>query len=728
MTTDVKGSLAATATTPLRSRVFSARVALVDFLRRELAPFPGRGIATLRVVVACVTVLVLCMALQVPEAYLAVWIVTRFAMEEQSQTVLTTVVFLLALTIGIALPLLLLTFAMDQAWLRFCLMAALAALGLFLRRTFVIGALGFVIGLIGTMILTVPDFVPVPELAVRSSLWLWSVFALGLAGAAAANLLIAPKDPEILLRAGLLERLQATEASLARCLGMRGAEAGAAALATAGITKLLALLKSAEVVHPSVRARHARYSALITLVDRLVSGAFALELLSIAPLHGSERERLERLAADCARLREALEASRVAERVPPRDGAQTSARAGSARLAALVELERAVDQMEQALGSEAVAADSSLQDEPARLFVPDAFTNPEYVRYALKGALAVMVCYVLMSAVAWPGIRTCLITCLIVGLTSEGATIQKGTLRIAGAVVGATMGFLAILILIPNMESITALALLVAAGTAIAGWVVVGSPRIAYAGVQIAFAFYVCVIQGFEPTWHFYTIRDRLVGILLGNAVITWVFHSVWPVRASSAMWTSFAAALSAMANLATVGGRSDDQSVVAREAQGLRLEVYRRFASAQQSADEAAFEPSGFGDDASGAAALAERERLQRATADAQSVFLTQLLVAQQRPNAAPTELPRPLLEGVRRFDAMIAENLAAIADRAQRRVAGPLPDLQTQLAAVSVLVEAESFIVRDAGTVAQLEARLALYRELVPRIERLSSAELAK
>src|SRR5262249_14133554 len=153
----------------------------------------------------------------------------------------------------------------------------------------------------------------------------------------------------------------------------------------------------------------------------------------------------------------------------------------------------------------------------------------------------VMICYTLQNAVNWPGIRTCLVTCLIVGLGSEGATAQKGALRISGAVIGGAMGFLAILLLIPGMVSITSLTLLVASGTAIAAWVVVGSPRISYAGVQIAFAFYVCVIQGFAPTWYFYTIRDRLIGILLGNAVITSVFQSIWPVYASDSMWMSFA-------------------------------------------------------------------------------------------------------------------------------------------------------------------------------------------
>src|SRR5262249_13143995 len=143
--------------------------------------------------------LVLCMTLQIPEAHLSVWVVTRVAMEESSESLLTGLVFLVALTVGIALPLVLLTFATDQPWLRFCLMGAMAALGLFLRQTFVIGALGFVVGLIGVVGMTVPDFVPIPELMVRGLLWLWPVFALGVAAAVAANLLIARTDPEKLL-------------------------------------------------------------------------------------------------------------------------------------------------------------------------------------------------------------------------------------------------------------------------------------------------------------------------------------------------------------------------------------------------------------------------------------------------------------------------------------------------------------------------------------------------
>jgi len=273
------------------------------------------------------------------------------------------------------------------------------------------------------------------------------------------------------------------------------------------------------------------------------------------------------------------------------------------------------------------------------------------------------------------------------------------------------------------MVSITSLALLVAAGTAVAAWVSVGSARISYAGLQIALAFFMCVIQGFAPTWYFYTIRDRLIGILLGNVVITLVFLYVWPVRAGAAMWSSFGSALRAMADLARVGSRSEDQAVVAREIQGLRVQADRHFAAAQQSAEEESFELWSGGSDA-----LAAPDRLQAATAEAQAIFLTQLALASQRPNVAPTALPETLIAGTRRFNAVVAESLDGIADRAQAVASRALPDLRGALAAVSGLVHAEVPLVADPEVALQVQGWLALYRALVPRLERLGSGSLVR
>ena len=73
---------------------------------------------------------------------------------------------------------------------------------------------------------------------------------------------------------------------------------------------------------------------------------------------------------------------------------------------------------------------------------------------------------------------------------------------------------------------------LVAAVSAIAGWVATGTERIAYAGLQIAFAFFYAVFQGVEnyaPDSDLDNVRNRVVGILLGLFVTAVVFQYSWP-------------------------------------------------------------------------------------------------------------------------------------------------------------------------------------------------------
>jgi multidrug resistance protein MdtO len=72
---------------------------------------------------------------------------------------------------------------------------------------------------------------------------------------------------------------------------------------------------------------------------------------------------------------------------------------------------------------------------------------------------------------------------------------------------------------------------LTAAVAAIAGWVATGSERIAYAGLQIAFAFFISVFQGYAPDTDLDKIRDRVVGILIGIVVTAVIFHYIWPER-----------------------------------------------------------------------------------------------------------------------------------------------------------------------------------------------------
>jgi len=57
----------------------------------------------------------------------------------------------------------------------------------------------------------------------------------------------------------------------------RGNHAVRRHLVTAGMARMLALLRSATIVHPSLRRRQGQLRALITLADRFVTAAAALE-------------------------------------------------------------------------------------------------------------------------------------------------------------------------------------------------------------------------------------------------------------------------------------------------------------------------------------------------------------------------------------------------------------------------------------------------------------------
>jgi Fusaric acid resistance protein family len=74
-------------------------------------------------------------------------------------------------------------------------------------------------------------------------------------------------------------------------------------------------------------------------------------------------------------------------------------------------------------------------------------------------------------------------------------------LRILGCLLGAAPGIAAIVYLIPSITSIGALMVVVFLGALVSAWVAAGSPRIACAGFQIAFAFFLCVIQGSAPSF-----------------------------------------------------------------------------------------------------------------------------------------------------------------------------------------------------------------------------------
>jgi multidrug resistance protein MdtO len=192
-----------------------------------------------------------------------------------------------------------------------------------------------------------------------------------------------------------------------------------------------------------------------------------------------------------------------------------------------------------------------------------------------------MFCYILYSLLDWPGIHISLITCYIVSLGTTAETVEKLTLRILGCLVGAAFGIAAIVYLIPSITSIGALMVVVFLGALASAWIAAGSPRIAYAGFQIAFAFFLCVIQGSGPSFDMTTARDRVIGILLGNVVVYVLFTNIWPVSVGKRIDPAIAALLRRLNGLLTEVSKSARRSQ-ASEAQEMLAGIERDLELAQ--------------------------------------------------------------------------------------------------------------------------------------------------
>jgi multidrug resistance protein MdtO len=88
-------------------------------------------------------------------------------------------------------------------------------------------------------------------------------------------------------------------------------------------------------------------------------------------------------------------------------------------------------------------------------------------------------------------------------------------------------------------------------------WVAGGSPRISYAGFQIAFAFFLCAMQGAAPAFDMTVARDRVIGILFGNLVVFLVFTNIWPVTVTGRIDAAIASLLRKLSVMATATTRS---------------------------------------------------------------------------------------------------------------------------------------------------------------------------
>src|SRR5262249_1979819 len=214
-------------------------------------------------------------------------------------------------------------------------------------------------------------------------------------------------------------------------------------------------------------------SSVVVLVGRLVDIASNLTYLSIQ-LDDLEQKRIRNLAESIASIRSDFLNGRQPTPI------EFSSESDAFHVVPLLgEMETTVSLMSQVFsGSDGSAAHLPLpsSEPPSRLFVADALSNTEHLKFGLRGALAASLCYIIYTAVAWPGISVSLLICMVTALGTIGASRQKQLLSITGAIAGGVvLGIGAQIFVLPYLDSITGFTLLFIGATSIGAWLYISS-------------------------------------------------------------------------------------------------------------------------------------------------------------------------------------------------------------------------------------------------------------
>ena len=493
----------------------------------DLAPFPDRAALTWRIALLCALVTATSMLFQIPEAAISCYLIIFLMKPDGVQNIVTALGLIVLVTIVVAFVVLLINATIESPLLRLLSIALVSFVFLYIGAASQLGEIGGVIGLIIAFVLTLIDMAPAGDAVSYALRYAWYLVAMPMALMAVFNLVLG-LSPVRLLRATLRERLSVTAEAIA---GAPGA-----------LDKLVELLSADN----SAVEKQAGFVKVLNLVSKDAAGqitrdvraSYRLMLAASSLPADMAADRRNELAAQIRLAIAALDGGR--QPLPPAAAAASVSPAEREILAALAVIAGAPE-------SEVIPA-----PKPP-FFAPDAFSNPDYQRFALKTTAAAMICYVVYTGIDWQGIHTAMITCYVAALGTTGETVHKLGLRIVGCLIGATMGIAAILFVIPQIESIGGLMALVFAGTLVGAWVSTGNERIAYGGVQIALAFLLTVLQGFGPSTSLDTAWDRIAGILLGNLVVYLIFTRLWPVSVESAVRAHLGSALAGLKRLAAL-------------------------------------------------------------------------------------------------------------------------------------------------------------------------------
>lgn len=471
-------------------------------VRADLRYFPGRFAQAWRIGALTALMSFVAMFYGIPESAISCYLILFIMKPDAVTSMIMAVAIIILVTIVVGLIILILPMTLEYGPLRMTILIASSFFFLWLGSASQLGEVGSIIALVIAFIMGLIGFAPDGEIATRAILYAWLMVASPMLLLLIFNYLFG-RSPVTLVYESLAERLRIA----------------AAALRDPDVTQI----------------RQVRLQLLDDQSD-LAQRAMFVKVFHLG--RGTENKWLS--AAVINSYRVLLAVSELAETLP--EETRLKMADWCSRAAQQLALKRIPDAPEWSAQQQdhevahALVALASLDDKPlpagvkTPFFAPDALTNPVHRYFALKTTLASVICYLTYTLLDWQSIHTAMITCYVAVLGTTGETVHKLVLRITGCLIGAAMGMLSLIFIIPGMDDIGQLMILVFIALLLSAWISTGNERIAYAGIQVGLAFLLTVLHGFAPSDDLDVATGRILGVLLGNVVIYVIFTHLWPV------------------------------------------------------------------------------------------------------------------------------------------------------------------------------------------------------
>ena len=628
-----------------------------EFVKEELAPYPGRVALVARMVICATLVMIITMTFRIPygmHGAVFTLIISRESPRATMRAVRTIVITFAFSAVYIFIGAL---FSLDDPTLRLLWIIGTLFIAFYAisAMTDYVAATGF--GILIAITISLWDMHVPAELKVENTLWAFAQTAMACAITLLVELVFSGFRRGDDLRRSIAERL----ASVGELLDFLAADQpvdnrtkkSLTRLALTGTSRLRQILR---VSAYSLDYRE-QMEAVVTLVGRLVDIAANLAYFRIQSADNA-RKRLGTLSQHIANLRADLLSARIPPRIEFSD---------SAEVPLLREMEKTValipDVFAKANDFSANPTPQS-EDSPVRLFARDALSNSDHIKFGLKGCLAASLCYIIYTSLAWPGISTAVVTCILTALITVGSSRQKQVLRVTGAIVGGVVvGIGSQVFILPYLDSIAGFTLLFIAVTIVAAWIATSSPRLSYFGVQLALAFFIINLQEFKMQTSLTVARDRVIGILLGLFMMWLVFDQLWSAPAVEEMKKSFITSLRLLAHLSRVPP-SRDIRVAIEQTSSLREKINTNLDKLRLLADAVLFEFGPFRQQD-----LALRRKIVRWQSEVRMLFLVEITWLKYRLQFPGFELPEGLREAQLEFDDEFARTLESMADRFEGR-----------------------------------------------------------